>query len=306
MHDNIELKPLTKDEIAELDALETRIISNYAKTKEYLGKAQSTFQLVGEDIFTAHEKFWTRHLKKTWKTWERYVRERFEISESHSYDLINKVKVLKSVDAMPERLSDDVPKGYVKTMLELADDTSLTDELDLTGLSFRAVEALGRLDIVLRKRVAQIVGRIAQRGELVSAGLIEDTVTVLTDVLDEMALEDESGDTKPLSTLIDAKVVDTGYERLMRQREAETERKRQTLLNLEKHIRPKDYSEMPHNEAQTGLVGLPIECRACQTLQEIEAAFPGGVRLTCGDVWKIIAIRGGGQVVKFTGRSEDA
>ena len=304
MHDTLELKPLTNDELAELAALEARIIKNYADTKDHLNKAQAAFQLVGEDIFTAHEKFWTRHLKKEWKTWERYVREKFKISDSHSYDIINKVKVLKSVGGMPEK--SDVPKGYVKTMMELADDTALADTLDLTGLSFRAVEALGRLDVVLRKRVASIVGRIARRGELVSAGLIEDTVTVLTDVLDEMAIEDADGDVTPLSTLIDAKIVDTGYERIMRRREEETEPKRQTLLSLEKHTRPKDFSEMPHTEAQTGLVGLPIECRACHTVQEIQSAFPGGIKLTCGDIWKIIVLKGGnGQIVKFTGRSEE-
>ena len=176
----------------------------------------------------------------------------------------------------------------------------------MTGLSFRAVEALGRLDLILRRRVAQIVGRIVKQDRnLVSGGLIEDAANVVEMILDEMALEDADGETKPLATLVDARIVDEGYERIMRQREAETARKRETLFNLERTTQPQNFTEMPREEAQTGLVGLPIVCRRCGETVEIEAAFPGGVRLSCKDIWKIIAVKGGEQVVKFTGRSED-
>lgn len=296
---------MTADELAELENIESRIAENYQKTVGFLRQAQSTFQLVGEDIHIIHEKFWKPYLKKKWGSWDRYIQEKFDVSPSHSYELLKRYKVLESVGGLGNR-TDDKPTNYTQTFFELHDDTKITDELDLTGLSFRAVEALGRLDLILRRRVAQIVGRIVKQDRnLVSGGLIEDAANVVEMILDEMALEDADGETKPLATLVDARIVDEGYERIMRQREAETARKRETLFNLERTTQPQNFTEMPREEAQTGLVGLPIVCRRCGETVEIEAAFPGGVRLSCKDVWKIIAVKGGEQVVKFTGRSED-
>jgi hypothetical protein len=189
----------------------------FKECEKVIERGLDTFYEVGNSLTEIRD---ARYYRMEFSSFEDYCRERWDMSRPRAYQLMGAAAVLDNLSTIVDKPTNEAQ-----------------------------ARELAPLDERAQRAVWQIALDTATKDEagnpVVTAGHIKSVVKTISEIVECGGVDDGSGETKPLGTLIDAAITEETYERLQRQKEYIKGKVEQETEEKERKIRFKsDRSEV--------------------------------------------------------------